>query len=94
MLNIKCCALVLKLCYIQCSLCFLGKVKVVRALYAYTAQSADELTFQEGDVLYVTDQLTDTNWWRAKCGQNIGLIPSNYGIANTQITLIPKINQL
>jgi len=56
-----------------------GKIKVVRALYSYTAQSHDELTFQEGDVLYVIDQIADKNWWKAKCGQSVGLIPSNYG---------------
>ncbi|XP_065337231.1 osteoclast-stimulating factor 1-like [Cloeon dipterum] len=66
-----------------------GKIKVVRALYAYTAQSADELTFQEGDVLYVFDQITDPNWWKAKCGSNIGLIPSNYVETCTEEVLYP-----
>ncbi|KAL8602302.1 Osteoclast-stimulating factor 1 [Nucella lapillus] len=54
-----------------------GHVKVVRALYAYEAQQADELTFEEGDTLYILD-MKDKDWWTAKCGRNKGLIPSNY----------------
>jgi len=54
-----------------------GAVKVVRALYRYDAQQADELTFDEGDTLYITEQL-DAGWWKAKCGNKTGLIPSNY----------------
>ena len=38
----------------------------------------DELTFDEGDILYIVD-MTDTNWWKAKCQTKTGLIPSNYG---------------
>ncbi|XP_059490277.1 osteoclast-stimulating factor 1-like [Neocloeon triangulifer] len=66
-----------------------GKIKVVRALYDYSAQNPDELTFQEGDVLYVLDQVTDQNWWRAKCGPNFGLIPSNYVETCTEEVLFP-----
>jgi hypothetical protein len=86
-----------------------GRVRVVRALYKYTAQyvsavtlleldqatnlhllnlfhscipllQPDELSFQEGDLLYVFDELTDPNWWKARCGNQTGLIPSNYGM--------------
>ena len=38
----------------------------------------DELTFDEGDILYILD-MTDPNWWKAKCEDRTGLIPSNYG---------------
>ncbi|KAG7203270.1 hypothetical protein KM043_010364 [Ampulex compressa] len=55
-----------------------GKVKVVRALYKYTAQRADELSFEEGDMLYVYDRDVEQNWWKAKCGNREGLIPVNY----------------
>jgi len=55
-----------------------GLVKVVRALYGYTAQHDDELTFNEGDVLYITDQDNSADWWKARCGLQTGLIPSNY----------------
>jgi len=92
-----------------------GRVRVVRALYKYTAQyvstvtsmnmtqaasmylyssyhsnismlQMDELSFQEGDLLYVFDEVTDPNWWKARCGNKIGLIPSNYGIVQTALT--------
>jgi ankyrin repeat protein len=54
-----------------------GQVKVVRAKYKYDAQQSDELSFDEGDVLYILD-MTDPNWWKAKCEDRTGLIPSNY----------------
>ncbi|BFZ01874.1 hypothetical protein BsWGS_04913 [Bradybaena similaris] len=60
-----------------------GQVKVVRALYRYEAQQPDELTFDEGDTLYILD-MKDSSWWKAKCGRNIGLIPSNYVEGNTE----------
>lgn len=66
-----------------------GKVKVVRALYNYTAQLADELSFQEGDLLYVFDQVTDPNWWKARCGNRTGLIPSNYVESQTEEVEMP-----
>ncbi|EGD80162.1 osteoclast-stimulating factor 1 [Salpingoeca rosetta] len=34
-----------------------GKVSVYRALYPYTAQHADELSFEEGDLIYVQKQV-------------------------------------
>ena len=39
---------------------------------------SDELTFDEGDLLYILD-MSNPDWWKAKCGSNTGLIPSNYG---------------
>ncbi|XP_041361936.1 osteoclast-stimulating factor 1-like [Gigantopelta aegis] len=60
-----------------------GQVKVVRALYRYDAQQTDELTFDEGDMLYILD-MTDPDWWKAKCGNVAGLIPSNYVEENTE----------
>jgi len=62
-----------------------GKVKVLKALYNYTAQQPDELSFQEGDVIYVVDDSSDPQgWWRARCGTKSGLIPSNYVTQNTE----------
>ncbi|XP_076464985.1 osteoclast-stimulating factor 1-like [Babylonia areolata] len=60
-----------------------GHVKVVRALYTYEAQQADELAFDEGDTLYILD-MKDKDWWKAKCGRKTGLIPSNYVEENTE----------
>lgn len=38
----------------------------------------DELSFDEGDLLYILD-MSNADWWKAKCGDATGLIPSNYG---------------
>ena len=37
----------------------------------------DELTFEEGDVIYVSDQ-SDAGWWKATIKGKAGLVPSNY----------------
>ncbi|XP_043672150.1 osteoclast-stimulating factor 1-like isoform X1 [Vespula pensylvanica] len=66
-----------------------GKVKVVRALYKYTAQQADELSFDEGDILYVYEKDIDSNWWKAKCGSREGLIPVNYVEEQMEEILLP-----
>lgn len=55
-------------------------VKVYKALYDYTAQGPDELSFKENDIIYVLDMISDQNWWKAKIGNQIGLIPSNYSM--------------
>ncbi|GAB1606713.1 osteoclast-stimulating factor 1-like [Argonauta hians] len=65
-----------------------GHVKVVRAIYNYNARRDDELTFEEGDVIYITEQ-SDSNWWKGKCGTKVGLIPSNYVEENTQSVDFP-----
>jgi len=39
----------------------------------------DELSFDEGDLLYILD-MSNADWWKAKCGDATGLIPSNYGL--------------
>ncbi|MEJ1273335.1 osteoclast stimulating factor 1 [Cricetulus griseus] len=37
----------------------------------------DELYFEEGDIIYITD-MSDTSWWKGTCKGRTGLIPSNY----------------
>jgi len=66
-----------------------GHVKVLRALYKYTAQYPDELSFEEGDVLYVTGSVADPNWVRASCGNHSGLIPCNYVTENVELIETP-----
>lgn len=66
-----------------------GHVKVVRALYRYSAQQADELSFEEGDNLYIIDIKSDPNWWKASCNGKVGLIPSNYVEESTEEILHP-----
>ncbi|VDO51908.1 unnamed protein product [Onchocerca flexuosa] len=55
-----------------------GRVTVYRALYDYTAQNDNELSFNEGDLLYVSDSSNDAQWWPARCRNQTGLIPRNY----------------
>nr|CCE46073.1 osteoclast-stimulating factor [Sycon raphanus] len=55
-----------------------GSVQAVyRAQYAYQAQRGDELSFDEGDVLYVLEKGND-GWWKAKVSGKEGYIPYNY----------------
>ena len=46
----------------------------------------DELTFDEGDTLYILD-MADSGWWKAKCSGKTGLIPSNYGKLSESIAI-------
>ncbi|CAI2182385.1 11383_t:CDS:10, partial [Funneliformis geosporum] len=59
-------------------------VSICIALYDYTAQTEDELTFHEDDVLYILEN-DEEDWWKAKLksanteGEHpIGLVPRNY----------------
>uniref|UniRef100_A0A8C3WCF8 Protein phosphatase 1 regulatory subunit 13B n=1 Tax=Catagonus wagneri TaxID=51154 RepID=A0A8C3WCF8_9CETA len=73
--------------YIQCSQFLYGVQEklgvmnkgVVYALWAYEAQSSDELSFHEGDALTVLrrgDQ-SETDWWWARLGDREGYVPKN-----------------
>ncbi|XP_061756713.1 intersectin-2-like isoform X6 [Nerophis ophidion] len=46
------------------------------ALYTYESPEAGDLTFEEGDVVMVTEHEGD--WWRGCIGDQTGLFPSNY----------------
>ncbi|CAD5117431.1 DgyrCDS6201 [Dimorphilus gyrociliatus] len=52
-------------------------INVVRALFNFEARNGDELSFKEGDTVYLLDR-TDPNWWTGRCGNRTGLVPSNY----------------
>ncbi|XP_014672930.1 PREDICTED: osteoclast-stimulating factor 1-like [Priapulus caudatus] len=65
-----------------------GHVKVMKALFKYVAQQPDELSFEEGDLLYVVDQ-KETGWWTAKCGGRTGLVPENYVEESAETLLNP-----
>ena len=63
----------------------MGFIGVYTALYDYLAQSDQELSLQEGDLLYVLEKSTEDEWWKAKRktpGEDgeepVGLVPSNY----------------
>jgi hypothetical protein len=53
------------------------QVQVVRSLFDYTAARDDELSFQEGDIIFLL--LKQGEWYKARCGDKEGLIPANYG---------------
>lgn len=52
---------------------------VVYALWEYEAQSADELSFQEGDAITVLRRKDDaeTDWWWSKLNDKEGYVPRN-----------------
>ena len=54
------------------------KAKFVRAQFAYTAKENDELSFEDGDLLYILDWTSDPEWWRARNKGKEGLVPSNF----------------
>ncbi|CAB3408325.1 unnamed protein product [Caenorhabditis bovis] len=58
-----------------------GRVKVYRALYDFKARSDQELSFNEGDLLYVSDQAPNNDWYTASIGGRKGLVPTNYVIS-------------
>eukprot|EP01129_Flabellula_baltica_P008885 TRINITY_DN3554_c0_g1_i1.p1 TRINITY_DN3554_c0_g1~~TRINITY_DN3554_c0_g1_i1.p1 ORF type:complete len:312 (+),score=86.55 TRINITY_DN3554_c0_g1_i1:110-1045(+) len=47
-----------------------------RALYTFNAESPQELSFQQGDILNILTQQGD--WWTAEINGRNGLIPGNY----------------
>jgi Variant SH3 domain len=54
--------------------------RIIQALYAYKAESQDELSFQKGERLVVFDApSSETNWFRARNDHGqVGLVPRNY----------------
>nr|XP_057912352.1 intersectin-2a isoform X2 [Doryrhamphus excisus] len=46
------------------------------ALYTYESPEAGDLTFEEGDVVMVTER--EGEWWRGCIGDQNGVFPSNY----------------
>lgn len=50
---------------------------VARALYNFVGQSAKELTFRKGELIYVRRQI-DKNWYEGELNAMVGLFPVNY----------------
>ncbi|XP_072538843.1 protein phosphatase 1, regulatory subunit 13Bb isoform X3 [Salminus brasiliensis] len=73
--------------YIQCSQFLYGVQEklgvmnkgVVYALWEYEGQSADELSFQEGDAITILRRKDDneTEWWWARLNDKEGYVPRN-----------------
>lgn len=49
----------------------------VKALYAYRGQNTDELDFQKGDIITITQRI-DGGWWEGTLNERTGWFPSNY----------------
>ena len=47
------------------------------ALYSYTADNSDELTFHKGSVIAILSK-EDSDWWKGDLNGQIGLVPANY----------------
>lgn len=47
------------------------------ALYSYTGDNADELSFEEGDKISIVDQ-SDGDWWKAERDGVIFIVPAAY----------------
>ncbi|XP_062619095.1 intersectin-1-like [Saccostrea cucullata] len=52
-------------------------VDQVIALYPYTAQNDDELTFHKDSVINVVNK-DDADWWQGEVNGTVGMFPSNY----------------
>jgi sorbin and SH3 domain-containing protein 1 len=50
---------------------------LARALYNFVGQTARELTFRKGDLIYVRRQV-DKNWYEGELNAMVGLFPVNY----------------
>lgn len=55
-----------------------GNLKIIYALYDFTAQDDDELTFATNDVMYVVNE-DPSGWWTVQTFDGkFGVVPSNY----------------
>lgn len=53
-------------------------VRFSRVDFPLFCTQGSELSFEEGDLLFILDQ-SDPNWWMARLDDKKGYIPSNYG---------------
>uniref|UniRef100_W5MF98 GRB2 related adaptor protein b n=2 Tax=Lepisosteus oculatus TaxID=7918 RepID=W5MF98_LEPOC len=54
-----------------------GRMEAI-ALYTFKATEGDELSFQKGDVLMITNMEDDPNWYTAELRGRKGYVPKNY----------------
>ena len=54
-----------------------GGKKTLRALYDFDAESGQELSFREGDVITLIKQI-DANWYEGELHGRSGIFPTNY----------------
>lgn len=53
------------------------KDEVVLALFPFTAQDDDEVSFNAGDWITVLDK-TNEDWWKGQVHGSVGIFPRNY----------------
>lgn len=64
---------------------------VAKALYNFVGQSARELTFRKGDVIFVRRQV-DKNWYEGEHNAMIGLFPFNYvEVSRSRLTWMHRV---
>lgn len=57
---------------------FLGK-QLCEATFPYKAQNEDELSFQEGDLITITNkECPDPGWWHGELNGKTGVFPDNF----------------
>ena len=56
----------------------IGRIKLVRARFAYDASAPDEISFLFGDVFEVTSKDQGNGWWLGVHSGKAGLFPSSY----------------
>jgi Rho guanine nucleotide exchange factor 7 len=50
----------------------------VKAQYSFRASNNDELCFEKGDVITVTQKDVEGHWWEGTLNGRTGWFPSNY----------------
>ena len=53
-------------------------IERVVALFAYTAQHSDELSFKKDDIITILERGADPDWWKGELDGRSGLFPANY----------------
>ncbi|XP_026878035.2 GRB2 related adaptor protein a [Electrophorus electricus] len=64
------------------------------ALYDFRATESDELSFQKGDILKITNMEDDPNWYTAELIGRRGYVPKNYINVRPHIWFAGRISRL